>query len=120
MENKIRVVIIEPDKPAHITEIEDSLASMQAVVEGYIQVISASAIPGGKVLNKELKNLILVLNEEGKIDKLPFNFKIYDGADYIAGTCFVCKEKEEEMVGLSQEEAELVVALFDRKENANG
>lgn len=117
MKGRIKVVIIKPGKPAHITEIDDSLASMQAVVEGYIQVVSASAIPGGKVLNKEL---ILVLNEEGKVDELPYNFRIYDGADYIAGTCFVCKEKKDEMVGLSQEEAELVAALFDRRENANG
>lgn len=116
MEKRMKVVIIEPGKPAHIADIVDSLSSMQAAVGGYIQVISASAIPGGKELNKELKDLILVLNEEGKLNELPFNFKIYDGLDYVAGTCFICKEKDEDMAGLSQEEAELVAALFDRKE----
>ncbi len=109
MERSIRVVVIEPDKPARITEIGDGLDSMQAVVGGYIQVISAQAIPGGKNLSRDL---ILVLNEEGKLDDLPYNFKIWDGADYVVGTCFVCKEKDDEMVGLSEEEAHSVIGLF--------
>lgn len=117
MGQNIRVVIIEPTKQVHIKEIDDSLASMQTEVGGYIQVIPAYAIPGGKGLGREL---ILVLNEEGKLDDLPYNFKIWDGADYIAGTCFICKEKEAEMVGLSEEEANQVISLFDRKEHADG
>lgn len=117
MERSIRVVVIEPDKPARITEIGQGLESMQAVVGGYIQVIPAYAIPGGKALSREL---ILVLNEEGKLEDLPYNFRIWDGADYIAGTCFVCKENGDEMVGLSDEEANLVVSLFNGEEHADG
>jgi len=112
MERSIRVVVIEPEKPARITEIGRDLESMQAVVGGYIQVIPAYAIPGGKALSREL---ILVLNEEGKLDDLPYNFRIWDGADYIAGTCFVCKEKCDEMVGLSEEEAKLVISFFTER-----
>jgi hypothetical protein len=117
MERSIKIVILEPDKPARITEVGEDLASMQAVVGGYIQVIPAYAVPGGKVLSREL---LLVLNEEGKLDDLPYNFRIWDGADYIAGTCFLCKEKDDEMVGLSEEEANQVVSLFDGKEHADG
>ncbi len=117
MERSIKIVVFEPEKPARIAEIGDGLDSMQAVVGGYIQVISAQAIPGGKNLSQDL---ILVLNEEGKLDDLPYNFKIWGGADYIAGTCFVCKEKDDEMVGLSEEEANLVVSLLDGKEHADG
>lgn len=109
MERSIKIVVVEPEKPARITDIGDGLDSMQAVVGGYIQVISAQAIPGGKNLSHDL---ILVLNEEGKLDDLPYNFKIWDGADYIVGTCFVCKEKDDEMVGLSDEEAQSVIKLF--------
>ncbi|MCF8017795.1 MAG: DUF3846 domain-containing protein [Vallitaleaceae bacterium] len=113
----MRVVIIEPDKPARIEEINNSLSSMQATVGGYIQVIPAKAISGGKSLSHDL---ILVLNEEGKLDGLPFNFKLWDGADYVAGTCFVCKEQGDEMVGLSESEAQMVVELIDKKEKNNG
>lgn len=109
MERSIRVVVIEPEKPARITEIGQGLESMQAVVGGYIQVIPAYAIPGGKKLSREL---ILVMNEEGKLDDLPYNFEIWDGADYIVGTCFICKEKGDEMVGLSEEETQSVIELF--------
>ena len=117
MERSIRIVVIEPDKPARITVVGEDLASMQSLVGGYIQVIPAYAVPGGKVLSREL---LLVLNEEGKLDDLPYNFRIWDGADYIAGTCFLCKEKDDEMVGLSEEEANQVVSLFDGKEHADG
>ncbi|NMA06178.1 MAG: DUF3846 domain-containing protein [Ruminococcaceae bacterium] len=117
MERSIRVVVIEPEKPARITEIGQSLESMQSVVGGYIQVIPAQAIPGGEKLSHQM---ILVLNEEGKLDDLPYNFEIWDGADYIAGTCFVCKEKGDEMVGLTEEEANIVVSLFNRKGHVDG
>ena len=117
MERSIKVVVIEPDTPARITDICGDLESMQAVVGGYIQIIPAYAIPGGKVLSREL---ILVLNEEGKLEDLPHNFRIWDGADSIVGTCFVCKEKNDEMVGLSEEEANRVVSLFNGKGHADG
>lgn len=117
MAKTMRVVIIEPGKPARIAEIGSSLSSMQVVVGGFIQVISAVAIPGGKDLSHDL---ILVFNEEGKLDDLPYNFRLWDGADYVAGTCFVCKEQQDEMVGLSESEAQLVVGLIDGKERADG
>lgn len=118
MGQKMRVVIIEPDKPAHIAEIENSLASMQATVGGYIEIVPAEWMPGGAILRN--RNLLLVMNEEGKLEDLEPNFPLQNGSDYLFGTAFVCKGQEDEMVGLSEEEADLIVGLFERKENVNG
>ena len=113
MDSNMRVVIIEPGKPARIAEIDSGLESMQAIVGGYIQVISAKAMPGGEALGHDM---ILVLNEEGKLEGLPYNFKLWGGEDHAVGTCFVCKEQGDELVGLTEDEANLVVGLIDTKE----
>lgn len=118
--SKMRVVVIEPDKPGYITEIDDSLASMQKVVGGYIQVIPAESVPGGDVLRD--RDLILVLNEEGKLEQLQPNFPLWGGRDIAVGTAFVCREEDGEMVGLSENDANLVAGLFNTRVmvDANG
>lgn len=118
MGQKMRVVIIEPDKPAHITEIDNSLASMQATVEGYIEIVPAEWMPGGAILKN--RNLLLVMNEEGKLNDSKANFPLQNGLDYLFGTAFVCKGEEDEMAGLSEEEASLVAGLIRRKGEADG
>lgn len=118
--SKMRVVVIEPGKPGCITEINDGLASMQKVVGGYIQVIPAESMPGGEVLKDS--GLILVLNEEGKLERLRPNFPLWGGHDVAVGTVFVCKENGDEMVGLSEDEALMVAGLINncRVVNSNG
>lgn len=39
MSEKIKVVLVEPNKKAVITEIENSLKSLQKIVEGYIECV---------------------------------------------------------------------------------
>ena len=114
MEERIRIAVIEPNKPAYVTEIANSLASMQSVVGGYIEVVPADCIPGGQALRGQ--NLLLVLNEEGKYQGLEPNFPIRDGADWIVGTAFLCKSRSDEMTSVSEEDAELVNSLLGRKE----
>ena len=87
MGQKMRVVIIEPDKPVHIAEIENSLASMQATVGGYIEIVPAEWMPGGAILRN--RNLLLVMNEEGKLEDLEPNFPLQNGSDYLFGTAIV-------------------------------
>jgi len=112
------VVIIEPEEPARKKIIENSLESMQGIVGGYIEAIPAERMPGGELL-KGL-DLLLVLNEEGKLLGLKPNFPTSDMGDIIVGTAFVCKSKGCEMVGLSDDEADLIVEMFYRKEEVNG
>lgn len=66
-----------------------SLDELRAIVEGYIEVVSLN------------NGFILVLNEEGKLQGLPFNevatnvLVRYRGAgDYIVGTALLCRKEE--------------------------
>ena len=118
MDTKMCVVIIEPNQSALISEIGSDLKSMQEVVGGHIEIIPAERMIGGNILRN--RDLLLVLNEEGKNDGSKPNFPTRDGLDYIFGTVFICKGQEDEMVGLSEEEADLVAGLVHRKEETDG
>lgn len=118
MQETMLIVVIEPGKPAVKKAIENSLSAMQEVVGGYIEIIPAERMMGGNILRN--RDLLLVLNEEGKMNGSKPNFPTRDGYDYIFGTVFICKAQEDEMVGLSEEEANFVAGLVHRKEEANG
>lgn len=97
---KIKVVILEPDKVARVAEIGTELEDLQRVVGGYIEVYPCSDDP----------DCCFILNEEGKIKGLPLNRAVYgaDGkiADIIAGTAFICDGTGENFGSLSEEKLE--------------
>lgn len=69
--------------------IDFSLEELQGVVGGYVEIVYLS------------KELIMVLNEEGKISELPFNelaTELYQDSisihDYIVGDVLVCDKKQ--------------------------
>ena len=64
---KIKVIIKRPDEKAgHVTNISASLKNLQKTVEGYIQTVTVGQDP----------KVIMICNEEGKIQKLQKNFKM--------------------------------------------
>ena len=90
----MKVVMLEPNKPAYVKEIANDLASMQEEVEGYIEVIYPF----------EDANIGLVCNEEGKINGFPLNRAIRANGkiiDVIAGKAFICDCSEDELQSLS-------------------
>ena len=102
----MRIVKVEPGKPVEICEIDGSLESMQEVVGGYIEV-----------LHPWKSRICLVCNEEGKIRRLKPNRRIfYDGGvkDIIFGTFFFCRAAGEELISLTEGEAEYVKDVVDR------
>lgn len=77
--NKIKVIIKRPDEAAgHMVWISDTLENMQKTVGGYIEAIMVR--PG----------LVIVCNEEGKLQGLPTNIRI--PRDIICGTMIICGE----------------------------
>lgn len=89
----LRVVVIEPGLPAEIRQVNHDLASLQALVGGYIQYVF-------------FKNDIgFLINEEGKIMGLPQNRINYYG-DVLVGTVVIVKTREGEFCSLTEVEAE--------------
>ena len=78
-EERMKVVMVEPNKPAYITEIGSDLASMQEAVGGLIEPIYF------------LGDAILVGNEEAKLIGLDGNRRF--GNNIVAGPFFICSEK---------------------------
>ena len=89
---KLRTVIVPPDKPAFVAEIPNTLQDMQDVVDGYIQTASLT------------KGIDIVCNEEGHLKGLPQN-KNFPG---IVGTFFLISSDyaDGEMHGLTKRQAE--------------
>lgn len=101
MESKtIKVVMVEPNKPAYITEIGKDLKSLQAVVGGLIETIGYLHDP----------DAIMVGNEEAKLIGLEGNRRFLEGI--VAGPFFICGVKGEDFCSLSDEKCEEYVRLF--------
>ena len=96
-EDKIKVILLEPNKLARVTEIEHSLEAMQEIVLGDIQAVYPFE-----------EEVCIVCNEEGKIDGLPLNRALYDENhevyDIIAGPAFICDCSGESFGSLSEEQ----------------
>ena len=81
----MNVLIVEPDKRPYPKEIGNDLKSMQEVVGGYIETLTLE------------RNVVLVLNEEGKLIPLKKNRLISNGinSDILMGTFFVAGTDDE-------------------------
>lgn len=101
-DNKLRVVMVEPGKPAYETEIENTLKAEQRAVGGYIEVIPL----GGEKL--------LICNEEGKLNGMRGNRRI--GNDVIAGPFFIVGEDGDEFRSLTDEEVRESLERFAEPE----
>ena len=81
----MKILVVEPLRVPYEKEIDGSLASMQAVVGGLIQLIYPFEDP----------ELALICNDDGKIMGLPYNRALRDEDgriyDVVAGTFFLCR-----------------------------
>ena len=111
----IKVIIVEPGKPAYLKKIKDELEVYQEIVGGLIELVYPFD-----------DNVILVDNEEGKLLNLPLNRKIKEissplnelfwagwNPDIIQGTFILVQDDDE--VGfksLSPEQIEKYLKRF--------
>lgn len=72
----MKVARKKPREPWEFAEIENTLEALQAEVGGYIETLTIAS------------DACLVLNEEGAINDMPFNFRI--GNYQFFGTVLVC------------------------------
>ena len=100
----MKVVMVEPNKPAYITEIEHSLKGMKEAVGGLIEPIYYLDEP----------RAVMVGNEEAKLNGMEGNRRF--GERIVAGPFFICGEKMTEdgmdFCSLSDELCEKYVQKF--------
>ena len=108
--DKINVLIVEPHKEPYMKEIGTDLDSLQAEVDGLIQVIYP------------YEDLVgIVCNEEGKINGMELNRAIYsednDIIDIIAGKFMVVGLDEDRFGSLTPEQQEKFADMFATPES---
>lgn len=96
----MKVVMVEPNKPAYITEIEHSLKGMKEAVGGLIEPIYYLDEP----------RAVMVGNEEAKLIGMEGNRRF--GERIVAGPFFICGDNGEDFCSLSDELCEKYVQKF--------
>lgn len=96
----MKAVIKEVGKSPQVEEIKNDLDTLQSLVGGYIEVVRME------------ENILLICNEEGKLNGLPPNFST--GHDVIVGTAvFVAFDGNEDFTGLSDTQMLLIMDKFN-------
>lgn len=107
---EIQVVIVEPLKAPYKKTIPNNLDAMREIVDGYIEIVR---------MNDKTKSgaeLIITVNEEGKLIGLPFNRNIM-GFDILAGTFFIsAANKQGDNVSIDDETAKRLIKQFSGME----
>ena len=97
---QIKAVIKEVGKSPKVTEIENELEVLKSLVGGYIEAVMVTP------------EIIMICNEEGKLQGLPPNFST--GRDVIVGTAvFVAYDGSEEFAGLSDYQVLEIMDMFE-------
>lgn len=98
MNNKIRILVVEPNKEPYQLKIEHKLENLQRVVGGLIEFVELE------------HNVDLICNEEGKLDNLEFNRVITN--DVICGTFFIAGHHKGETISLSKKQIKKYKKIF--------
>lgn len=98
--NSLRVMVVEPGKEPYEKYLRGNLESMQEVVGGHIETTRDSRLP----------NLVLVVNEEGKLKGLPINRGTH--CDIICGTFFVCRNGRDDFRNLTDKDIEKINSVY--------
>ena len=101
----MKIVVVEPHKPAYTKEIRSGLASLQHEVGGFIEAIYPFE-----------DEVALICNEEGKLNGMPLNraLRDEDGTiyDIIVGTFLVVGLTKDNFGSLTEEQIETYLARY--------
>ena len=96
----MRVIYKEPGKEPRTMVIPNELKVLQDLVGGYIETL------------KIADNVVMIINEEGKLLDLAPNFFVGAIADVILGPVVICEEDGEDFALLSDHNVELIGGIL--------
>ena len=104
MNDKIKVLVVEPMKPCRVQEIPNTLEAMKQTV-------------GGRIESFSYQREAIISNEEGKLLNLPLNRPLYDDRgtqiDMLRGTFFIAGADGEHLTSLTDDQIGRFKALYD-------
>ena len=92
----VQVIVKRPGEPAAKATIHNTLESLQALVGGYIEVVS--------LYDHHRPDLVAIVNEEGRLLGLPHNVR------GLVGTIVIAKVKGDDFVGMNDKQATELIA----------
>ena len=102
---KIRVLVVEPEKAPYVKDISPGLESLQKEVDGYIEAVYPFE-----------DSCAIICNEEGKLNGLPLNRALRDDDgqiyDILAGTFLVVGLSDEDFSSLSAKQIDRYSKLY--------
>lgn len=102
----MKVIMVNPNERAYVTDITHTLDEMQRVVGGYIEAIYPFDDP-----------VAIICNEEGKINSLPYNRALRtpmgDMYDVICGPFFICGLTEDDFTDIPDDLIEKYMEMFE-------
>ena len=106
MSGKIKVLVVEPEKPCQAREVEDELQALQDLVGGSIEVVTPFE-----------EGVAIVCNEEGKLRGLPSNRPLLGPSgqpyDILCGTFFIVGVQGENFASLTDEQIGRFSSMYD-------
>lgn len=105
----MKVVIVEPNKPAYVAEIENDYQIISKIIDGPIQTAPF------------FSDAMILCNKDGKVEDLPITayFSFGDCSDVIVGTFIICGMDGDGFASLSDDlclkYTELFKEPFDTK-----
>ena len=103
----MKVLVIEPHKKPYEKDVDHTLESLQGIVGGLIEPIY-------------IDDAAIIVNEEGKINGLPFNRALRDESsrilDLMFGTFFICGLGEENFTDIPDQAIPKYSKMFSRNE----
>ena len=103
----IKCLVKKPGETIKYGVIPNTLEAFQEAVEGYIECVTIRP------------DLVMIVNEEGKLRGLPYNFTLF-GYDEIVGTALFVGVDGEEFANCPLETKDLLDALVDYQEEHYG
>lgn len=96
----MKVVIKKPGQSPYVEDIKTDLKTQQNIVGGHIETLHIT------------DDIIMICNEDGKLQGLPYNFYLSQYNDKIVGTVFFVGDDVPEFRGLTDEEVEIIMGWF--------
>jgi len=106
MGNKVKVLYKEVGKEPTILEIEDTYEIKKSLVGGYVEYCYFDIIK---------KNVGMIVNEEGKLENLPINFKSKTYNEIFVGNVVFIRENENGLTDITEEDIEDITKWLENE-----
>jgi hypothetical protein len=102
----MKILLAKVGEPMEVTDVQNELKPLQDVVGGNIEVLPIA------------DDILMILNEEGKLEGLQSNFELYSKhglVDLIVGNIFFVGYEGENFISLNDVQIDKIKQMFESR-----